>query len=139
MNPCGRRSACHSQNGNQSRTIQMRDIMTTAAALPKSAGSIQVLQLRDTGKNESQSEYINSALKKFPETCDACGKPLRHEDLIGTYGHSVFNIKGYSCPACGHKVGKVFYKNCRDSVVPFEWTRLHIPWCGKSESTRGEY
>lgn len=113
--------------------------MSTAAALPKSAGPTQVLNSTGPGKNESQPEHINSALRKFPETCDACGEPLRHEDLIGNYGHSVFNVRGYSCPACGHKVGKVFYKNRRDSTVPFEWTRLHIPRCGKSESTRGEY
>lgn len=113
--------------------------MSTAAALPKSASPVQVLQLSGAGNNESQSEYINSVLLKFPETCDACGGQLKHADLIGKYGHNVFTVRGYSCPHCRHKVGKVFYKNCRDSTVPFDWTRLHIPRCGKSEAIRGEY
>ena len=112
--------------------------MSATAASPKVAGPAMVL-LRDAGKNESQSEYKNSVLSKFPETCDACGNQLMHKDLIGKYSHSVFEVRGYTCPDCGHKVGKVFYKNCRDSTVPFDWKKIQIPMCGKSEAIRGEY
>jgi len=117
-------------------------MVAEAQAFPKNAGPVQVLQPTGAGTIVSNPSNIKPSQVKFdhfPETCDACGNPIRHEDLIGKYGTSVFEVKGYSCPACRHKVGSVYYKNGRDSVVPFDWKKIHIPRCGKSESTRGEY
>jgi hypothetical protein len=91
-----------------------------------------------TSKKEAHTEKLSEnknlpvpRFDKFPEFCDACGIPLMHEDLIGKYSGIVFEVRGYKCPGCGHKVGKLFSKNFRDSTVRFDWTRLGLPKSGK--------
>ena len=107
-----------------------------AIAIQKNAGPIEEFIFQGIGTDELKSEEIKDGiLQKFPESCGACGSPLAHGDLIGQYRGTFFVVKGYICPACGHKVGKIHMKNCRNSVVRFDWTRLEIPLSGKDGRT----
>lgn len=109
--------------------------MKTESALPKNAGPVQVLNETGAGTFVSYPQNKKVSQPKFdhfPELCDNCRGPLRHEDLIGKYHGVLFLVKGYSCPSCGHNVGKVYRKNFKDSTVPFDWKRIDVPCMGRN-------
>jgi len=103
-----------------------------AIAIQKNAGPVQVLQRTEAGKEVKTRDQKNPAVHfdSFPVSCPACFGFLKHEDLIGKYQGNLFHVKGFVCPHCDHKVGKIFMKNCRDSTVRFNWKRMEISRLG---------
>lgn len=93
------------------------------------AGTIQVLNRTETGTVIETHNQKKQAVKfhRFPDRCPACFEPLHHEDLIGKYRGTVFHVKGFICPACRYKQGKIHQKYFKDSVFRFDWRRLEIP------------
>lgn len=109
-----------------------------AIAIQKNAGPVQVLQGTGAGTGVLNAEQINAAVKfdRFPDSCSECGSPLSHEDLIGKFHGTIFKVKGYICPTCGHKVGKIHQKNFRTSTVRFNWKRLDTARTGTTTAGR---
>jgi hypothetical protein len=106
--------------------------METAVAYQKNTGPVQVLHRTGAGTEEMICDQKNPAVRfdSFPASCPACFGTLKHEALIGKYQGNLFHVKGFVCPHCNLKVGKIFLKNCRDSTVRFNWQRMEIPRLG---------
>lgn len=55
--------------------------------------------------------------------CDSCGEVIGLDNLQGYYAGTLFQVKGYLCPAC-------HYISVRPAVdrgtVPFSWRRLPV-------------
>lgn len=113
--------------------------MQTAVVYQKNTGHVQVLHRTGAGIDESNADQINAAagLPSFPVSCGSCYGPLSHEDLIGLYQGTIFTVKGYRCPACGHAVGVNRRKNANRSHIPFNWKRIDMPNKGRFEG-RGD-
>lgn len=101
--------------------------------ISENAGTIEPISRTETGTGIVISDQKKQAVKfhRFPDHCDACFAPLKHENLIGKFKGNVFHVKGYVCPDCGYKVGKIYQKNFKNSTVRFNWRRLEIPRNGK--------
>lgn len=68
----------------------------------------------------------------FPETvpfangghrCDQCETVLCLDDLRGYYNGTVFHVRGYQCPGCGHLSCEMSVKS---GNLPFDWRRMPV-------------
>ena len=103
-------------------------------------GPVQGLQPTGSGiSSQVTFKKIKQAVpgfEHFPEQCGKCNERLSHADLLGHHAGTIFIVKGYICPACGHTVGTKVTKTANTSHTPFDWTRLRMPRAGKEGSAR---